>query len=759
MKKIRLLSAFLSFAMGLTSFAGVPVSVNAAEIGAPSVTPEVKGAVLVTTEPTTTTSATSVTTTAPTETAPEEKTEKFGFEQEVYNLPEGNIYILKVNNPDRIKLDYEVEDKNIASERIIYPTYVYVNALNTGITKVTAFDEDGNTAEAVINVFSPETTATTTTGTGTVTTTHTETTYIRSTPGAGMSFKDEMNAMYISPNEVKTFEFSAYAAQNVEFKADTEDIKIDSVEFKGTGSLTPVDGKVTISCRYNAEPRCVTLYSYTKHNMTGEYFKSSHDLLIVPPEFVPTTTTTTGTGTSITTTTTTVTYLPTTEVNGTITTAVFCYVPEISGNSTPMMQGESRKIYVRDPQTGKGNNIRFDKYSDNILVEYHDGDDFLIVTALSEGSAVIEGVTADGCAFSTDIKIEVGSGYADYRPNVTFDRTPVRVGEKKVIYFEHPVRGTVKGTFTNSKGDLDIEYSEGNNFVTVTALKEGQAELTIGANGCAFSGFASFEVIPKDTNIITELISAPDKIVYQQGEAPDLKGLKAKVNRPDGTETVIDLSDIEPSGYTISKEKYPYTTFTQEQFTTQSDRLYIALAEGEDGKFVYGGTRYYFYQGNVSFPVYIENAEHKYLELKNARVENASYGADPEGLVFKGMDKGYRIDADAHMYSDTSMSNIPFLKEGDVISGVLKLNANGTYVITGDIFSYGKSYDANCDGEISMGDAVLIMQALANPDKYGVNGTNTNHITELGKVYGDTDEDGMTNLDALAIQKKLLKLA
>ena len=68
--------------------------------------------------------------------------------------------------------------------------------------------------------------------------------------------------------------------------------------------------------------------------------------------------------------------------------------------------------------------------------------------------------------------------------------------------------------------------------------------------------------------------------------------------------------------------------------------------------------------------------------------------------------------------------------------------------------------DANCDGELSMADAVLIMQSLANPAKYGIEGTNENHITEQGKKNADIagENDGITNADALAIQKKLLKL-
>ena len=58
--------------------------------------------------------------------------------------------------------------------------------------------------------------------------------------------------------------------------------------------------------------------------------------------------------------------------------------------------------------------------------------------------------------------------------------------------------------------------------------------------------------------------------------------------------------------------------------------------------------------------------------------------------------------------------------------------------------------DANCDGNVDMSDAVLIMQSIANPSKY--------KLTDQGKKNADMDGDGITNGDALAIQKKLLKL-
>ncbi|MBO4492972.1 MAG: DUF4981 domain-containing protein [Ruminococcus sp.] len=66
--------------------------------------------------------------------------------------------------------------------------------------------------------------------------------------------------------------------------------------------------------------------------------------------------------------------------------------------------------------------------------------------------------------------------------------------------------------------------------------------------------------------------------------------------------------------------------------------------------------------------------------------------------------------------------------------------------------------DANCDGGVDMSDAVLIMQSLANPNKYGLNGTDSRHITQQGQLSGDVDlsVEGITSNDALRIQEYLL---
>ncbi|WP_019679087.1 leucine-rich repeat protein [Ruminococcus flavefaciens] len=69
-----------------------------------------------------------------------------------------------------------------------------------------------------------------------------------------------------------------------------------------------------------------------------------------------------------------------------------------------------------------------------------------------------------------------------------------------------------------------------------------------------------------------------------------------------------------------------------------------------------------------------------------------------------------------------------------------------------------KAGDTNGDGNVDLADAILIMQALANPNKYGVGGTADKPLTEQGKLNGDVDKDvvGLTANDALKIQEYLI---
>ena len=101
------------------------------------------------------------------------------------------------------------------------------------------------------------------------------------------------------------------------------------------------------------------------------------------------------------------------------------------------------------------------------------------------------------------------------------------------------------------------------------------------------------------------------------------------------------------------------------------------------------------------------------------------------------------------------------IRKDDVVSGTLYLDTINNYIIRGDltITEYsGEKGDANGDGSVDMGDVVLIMQSLANPNKYGVNGTDENHITNRGSALGDMNGGGLSTQDALSIQRILLGL-
>lgn len=80
-----------------------------------------------------------------------------------------------------------------------------------------------------------------------------------------------------------------------------------------------------------------------------------------------------------------------------------------------------------------------------------------------------------------------------------------------------------------------------------------------------------------------------------------------------------------------------------------------------------------------------------------------------------------------------------------------------TQPTTGDDIVWG---DANCDGKVDISDAVMILQAIANNDVYGVNGSSETRITEQGVINADVYDNGtgMTTLDALTIQRYLVEL-
>ena len=93
------------------------------------------------------------------------------------------------------------------------------------------------------------------------------------------------------------------------------------------------------------------------------------------------------------------------------------------------------------------------------------------------------------------------------------------------------------------------------------------------------------------------------------------------------------------------------------------------------------------------------------------------------------------------------------LRAGYVTTELAALNEEYFYC-NEPVLIDGTAGDANIDGYVDISDSVMIMQSIANPDRYGIKAEKG--ITAQGTANGDTDENGLTNMDSLEIQKSLL---
>lgn len=138
----------------------------------------------------------------------------------------------------------------------------------------------------------------------------------------------------------------------------------------------------------------------------------------------------------------------------------------------------------------------------------------------------------------------------------------------------------------------------------------------------------------------------------------------------------------------------------------------------------------------------------EYGIISRGSAENIASGYDTANEVVEGW-----------MNSSEHRQNI--LDSAFTHMGIGVAEYEGTYywvqLFADTEYLYG---DANCDSEINLADSVIILQSLSNPDKYGINGTSSNHMTRQGEKNADCSgsENGITTMDALAIQKFILKL-
>ena len=194
-----------------------------------------------------------------------------------------------------------------------------------------------------------------------------------------------------------------------------------------------------------------------------------------------------------------------------------------------------------------------------------------------------------------------------------------------------------------------------------------------------------------------------------------------------------------------------------------------------------------------TFDVSIQNSEGYASVIWSTAVEDSSYWINKDGVVctISGKVSSSAKPGDSSAITLTGVKRETYIGSGQTNSAINAGYSDGDKAVKYEVKATngkvsvpkdedtpttgtttttapkqnGLRGDANCDKEISLADAVLIMQSLANPSAYGLTGTKDQHITEQGKanadvVGGDSDKggDGVTNLDALQIQKYMLSL-
>ena len=136
---------------------------------------------------------------------------------------------------------------------------------------------------------------------------------------------------------------------------------------------------------------------------------------------------------------------------------------------------------------------------------------------------------------------------------------------------------------------------------------------------------------------------------------------------------------------------------------------------------------------------------------------------DFEGIVIAIDDSGIEFEGfTTYPLTDYSASQFEHVKPGDKIHAKFLCDTYENYFImnafTVEVLDQNcpveatEKGDANCDGELNLADAVLIMQCESNPDKYGIG--LTTGINLVGAANCDVDGSGdITNKDALKIQQ------
>ena len=472
--------------------------------------------------------------------------------------------------------------------------------------------------------------------------------------------------------------------------------------------------------------------------------------------------------------------------------SILSYEHEGEGNVEIANVGAEIGFMIKSLKDGES--IEYSLSDSDIAKIIYEDNTQVTVSCLKEGKTVLTAKSSDGQSFDVEITVNA----VDTEP-IAIEGTP---NEEVKFGFEHEGEGNnfVENVFIGSeigfmitglKDGESVTYSlsdeevgeivyADNTQVTVACMKEGNTVLTAkSSDGQSFE----VEIIVKSVDIEPIAIEGAPNEESKFGFEHEGEGNNFVENVFIGSEIgfmITGLKDGESVTYSLSDEEVGeivYADNTQVTIACMKEGNTVLTAKSSDGQ-------------SFDVEITVNAVDTEPLAIEGTPNEVVNFGFEHEGdgdtFVEKanvGAEIGFTIiglkDGEFVTYdlSDEEIAKIASSDNKQVAVSCLKV---GKTVLTAKS-SDGQNFeveiivlpvekeavpneavkgDANCDGHVDMADAVLIMQALANPDRFGENGTNENHITEQGMKNADIsgDNDGVTAGDALAIQRKLLGL-
>ena len=446
------------------------------------------------------------------------------------------------------------------------------------------------------------------------------------------------------------------------------------------------------------------------------------------------------------------------------------YRTALEYDASPMRIGETRAIRIYDPMTGKCGKLDYWGDNDIFNISYNEGDDVMYVTAIAPGEgeiyasekntyfgkyAVIEVLDEQYEENSTTTSTMTAPPQA--KTKVIYDDSPMKIGEIRKIEVCNADTGKYLYAISKISSNLKIDsYTQlSNNTLEVKALAPGEAKVLILEDTCSEPAFITFNVLDEkleEPELIPHIKYEKDYYLIEPGETITVN---FDINACEITR--VEAGENITFGEVVTSEKDGRKTGSVE-ITCSADAgeqcvgfwvYYKSLDDSE------------YYDGN--------GAEIHIVAEKDKIPEDAVKFAANSDLILAIDDSAVILErAGRFSLEGYDRSQLQGAKAGDRLYGFFfydKDDPEKTFIYGSTVYTFENTNpiiptrrgDANCDGAVNLADAVLIMQAASNPDKYGIG--LTTGINVIGEVNADVDGSGdITNLDALMIQRYKLKL-